>query len=103
MSNLFDSISTYLQNKGFVVGTNEKESITFSKEFEAPRRQVIVNGQKLVEPVHKVNFVITCLGQGKMYNAGDEEEELQGYNMADNDIWVSSLDDFKFWMHRIFE
>ena len=100
--NLFDSIKQFLLNNHFVEGTNDKGEITFTRTFELPKRQVMVNGRRVETPVETRDFVITHRGKGSMINVGEEEDELQGFNMANNDIWVDSLEDFKFWIGRIF-
>ena len=102
MSEIFESIKQWLLANGFTEGTNEEGVTTFTHTFEAPRKQVIINGKRMETPVETYEFVITSLGKGSMWNVGEEEQELQGFNMADNDIWVDSLEDFKFWIGRIF-
>lgn len=101
MSELFESIRQFLIGNGFTEGTTEDGAITFNRTFEAPRRQVVVNGHRIDTPVETFDFQIVALGRGSMYNVGEEEEELQGFNMANNDIWCSSLEDFKFWLGQI--
>jgi hypothetical protein len=101
MSEIFESIRQFLLSINFVEGKNESGDVTFTKTFELPKRQVVINGRKVKTPVETKDFVITSLGQGSMYNVGEEEEELQGFNMANNDIWVSNLEDFKFWLNAI--
>lgn len=102
MSAIFNSIKQFLIDEGFNEGTNDRNEVTFTKTFQVPGRQMMVNGKRFDEPGHNVDFVITSLGAGTMYNVGDEEEEIQGFNMANNDIWAFSLEDFKFWYNQVF-
>lgn len=102
MSEIFESIKQWLLANGFSEGTNEDGATTFTHTFEAPRKQVIINGKRIEAPVETYEFVIISLGKGSMWNVGEEEQELQGFNIANNDIWVDSLEDFKFWIGRVF-
>ena len=99
---LYKSIADFLQRQDFKVGTNDSQT-TFTRTFSIPGRQMIINGQQVTEQPKPMDFVITSLGRGTMYNVGEEEEELQGFNMAGSDIWVNSLEDFKFWLDIIFK
>lgn len=97
--NLFDSIKQFLMNNHFVKGTNEREEIIFTREFTVPGKIVVINGQRMDTPAETRGFIITYLGQGEMC---DTHQELHGFNMANNDIWVDSFEDFKFWISKIF-
>lgn len=102
MSEIFNSIKQFLLDEGFNEGMNDRNEVTFTKTFRVPGRQLVVNGKKFDEPGHNMDFVITSLGAGTMYNVGEEEEEIWGFNMSNNDLWVFSLEDFKFWYNQVF-
>ena len=102
-SKIFTFIKDFLLNQGFVEGTNSYGDPTFTKTFSIPGRQLVVNGKRFDEPAHNRDFIITSLGPGTMYNVGEEEEEIWGFNMANNDLWVFSLEDFRFWYDQIFK
>lgn len=99
MSEIYNQIRDLILKNNFVEGTNKRGEITFTREFTVPGKIVVINGQRMDTPSETRDFVITYLGQGEMC---DTHQELHGFNMANNDIWVDSFEDFKFWISKIF-
>ena len=92
-TNLYLEIEKFLTSHNFSTPTEDQPA--FRCQIMVPGRTVIINGQRMDEKPKPVVFDIMPLGTGAIL--GDPEKELQGYNILDNDIWVESLDDFKFW------
>lgn len=96
---LFDEIKDYLISLGFSM----KDSC-FSIKYSIPGRTIIINGIRKHEQDSLVNFDIISLGEGAtLDNDNVPISELQGYNIGDNDIWVETLEDFKFWIENVFQ
>ena len=74
----------------------------FRCKLRAPGRVVIVNGRRMEEPDREVDFDIKPLGMGSILDIDNvPTQELQGFNIGSNDIWVDSLEDFKFWLDKL--
>lgn len=100
MTELYDEIKSYLLSLGFTA-TDENDTC-FRMKIYVPGRELIVNGKHVTEPSQLANFDIKPLGAGAtLDNDNVPICELQGYNMMDNDFWVDSLKDFKFWLGQI--
>jgi hypothetical protein len=100
MTELYNEIKAYLLSLGFIA-TDENDTC-FRIKVHVPGRELIVNGKHVTEPSRLANFDITPLGTGAtLDNDNVPICELQGYNMVDNDFWVDSLKDFKFWLGQI--
>lgn len=97
---LYNEIKEYLLSLGFKAeGVNDT---CFCMKILLPSRTVIVNGQRVEEPDRWGDFIIIPLGEGaELDKDNNPVTELQGYNIGDNDFWVSSLKDFKFWLEKI--
>ena len=102
MADLYDEIKEYILSIGF---TQEDEPETrFRMKLQIPGREMIINDRQFVEPGRIVNFDIIPLGTGAMLDYDNVPiSELQGFKIMDNDFWVRSLEDFKFWIERIFQ
>lgn len=101
MNTLYDEIKTYLLSLGFTM-EGECQDTCFRMKIHVPGRELIVNGKHVTEPSRLANFDIKPLGAGAtLDNDNVPICELQGYNMVDNDFWVDSLKDFKFWLGQI--
>ena len=100
MTSLYNEIKDYLLSLGFSI---EGENCTYFRMKKLiPGRTLIVNGQRMEEPDHWGYFDIIPLGQGaELDEDNNPVKELQGYNIGDNDFWVDSLKDFKFWLGQI--
>lgn len=100
---LFESIADFLSEEGFD-RTDTEVGITFSKNFEVPGRTMIVNGTRLTERPHIIQFPIYAIGSGRIFtNTENDGDELQGFKIGNTDIWVDSLKDFQFWYSKVFE
>lgn len=96
-------IEDFLIQNRFVKATNNRNDIIYIKQIEAVQRQMIVNGQRVETPKQYFDFTITYLGEGAILDIDNvPTTPLYGYNMANNDIWVDSFEDFKFWIGKIF-
>ena len=102
MADLYDEIKEYILSIGF---TQEDEPETrFRMKLQIPGREMIINDRQFGEPGRIVNFDIVPLGAGAELDYDNVPiSELQGFKIMDNDFWVSSLEDFKFWIERIFQ
>lgn len=98
-------IEDFLIQNNFVKSYIEDSSETkYTRQIEAPQRQVIVNGHRVETPKQYFDFTITYLGEGATLDIDNcPVTPLYGYNMAGNDIWVESIEDFKFWIGKIFK
>ena len=103
---LYEDIKQVILSNGFTVTEQDGHDV-FERviEIQGPRQQVIINGKMMENPqqTRKVSIKIQSLGKGAMWDAGEEEVELQGFNIGDNDIWVESVDDFMFWIGPLFD
>lgn len=100
MTELYDEIKAYLLSLGFTA-TDENDTC-FRIKVQVPGRELIINGQYVVEPSRVANFDVIPLGEGATLDIDNVPIcELQGYNIGDNDFWVDSLKDFKFWFEKI--
>lgn len=95
---LYLAIEEYLTSKGFSA-PNENCS-AFRCKVVIPGRTIIINGQRMKEESQEAVFDITPLGKGAILNDNGPDMEIQGYNIGHNDIWVDSLEDFKFWLDK---
>lgn len=101
MTPLYNEIKAYLLSSGFTM-EGEGQDTCFRMKIHVPGRELIVNGKHVTEPSRLANFDIKPLGAGAtLDNDNVPICELQGYNMMDNDFWVDSLKDFKFWLGQI--
>ena len=97
-------IEDFLSQNRFAKATNDRNNIIYTRTFKLPKRQVIVNGEVVDTQDEYRDFVITYLGEGAILDIDNcPTTPLYGYNMAGNDIWVDSLEDFKFWISKIFK
>lgn len=97
-------IEDFLIQNRFVKATNDRNNITYTRPFKLPKRQLVVNGEVMNTPDEYRDFIITYLGEGAILDIDNfPVTPLYGYNMAGNDIWVDSLEDFKFWTDKIFK
>lgn len=99
MTALYNEIKEYLISLGFSV---EGDDTCFRMKQLIPGRTMIINDRAAHEPDKWVNFDVVPLGQGAVLD-GDNNPvtELQGYNILNNDFWVDSLKDFRFWLAQI--
>lgn len=95
---LYLAIEKFLTSKGFSAPNDEHSS--FRCKVMIPGRIVVVNGQRMEEQSRPAIFDITPLGKGAILNDNGPDTEIQGYNIGHNDIWVDSLEDFKFWLEK---
>ena len=73
-----------------------------TKEIKLPGRQIVINGQPVVEPDRTAEVHITYIGEGTFYNVGEEGEPIYGFKLNNgDDIWVENLEGFKFWFDDI--
>ena len=101
MITLYNEIKDYLLSLGFSI-EGENDVTIFRIKRLIPGRTLIVNGQHMEEPDQWGYFDITPLGQGAELNKDNNPvADLQGYNIGDNDFWVDSLKDFKFWLQQV--
>ena len=102
MTPLYNEIKAYLLSLGFTAeGVNDT---CFSIKVQIPGREMIVNGKHVVEQSKTADFIIIPLGKGAELDMDNNPiKELQGYSIGDNDFWVDSLDDFKFWIEQILQ
>lgn len=100
MTPLYNEIKAYLLSLGFTAeGTNDT---CFSIKVQIPGREMIINGKRVIEQSKTADFIILPLGKGAELDMDNNPiKELQGYNIGDNDFWVDSLKDFKFWFEKI--
>lgn len=99
MTDLYNQISEFLTSIGFDAPNEEHES--FRMKVLIPGRTIIINGQKTQEPDKMAFFDITSIGTGAVLDVENvPTEELQGFDFGGTDIWVDSLDDFKFWFEK---
>lgn len=100
MTVLYNEIKSYLLSLGF---TSEGENdVCFRMKIYVPGRELIVNGKHVTEASRLADFNIIPLGEGAELDMDNNPiRELQGYNIVDNDFWVDSLKDFKFWLGQI--
>lgn len=97
-------IEDFLIQNRFAKATNDRNNIIYTRPIEAPQRQMILNGQHIETPKQYFDFVITYLGEGAILDIDNAPTTpLYGYNMAGSDIWVDSIEDFKFWIGKIFK
>lgn len=92
---LYNAIAEFLISLGFLEPTKDVPS--FRCKALLPGKTVIINGQKMEDHPKEVFFDITPIGQGEILS---DKKELQGYTFGYTDIWVESLDDFKFWFEK---
>ena len=103
-SEILKAIRIFLVSEGFEVGGDDGFSPVFTKKFHVPGRVMYVNGEKLEEAPREVVFPIKSLGEGRIFtNTEDDGDELQGFKIGNTDIWVDSLEDFRFWYSKVFE
>ena len=99
-TSLYLAIEEFLISKGF--SAPNESCPAFRCKMMIPGRELIVNGRHVTEPSRMANFDIKPLGTGATLDIDNVPIcELQGYNMMDNDFWVDSLKDFKFWLGQI--
>jgi hypothetical protein len=95
---LYLAIDEYLTSKGF--SAPNENCPAFRCKVIVPGRIVVINGQRMKEEPQTAVFDITPLGKGAILNDNGPDTEIQGYNIGHNDIWVDSLEDFKFWLEK---
>lgn len=96
-------IEDFLIENKFIETTSDDNEIKYTKTFKFPGKQLIVNGELIRTQEEERDFIITYLGEGAILDIDNVPvTSLYGYNMAGNDIWVESLEDFKFWFTQIF-
>ena len=102
MSKVYNDIKQFITSLGFVEQADEKR---FTKTVTQPGQvqTIIINGQRSEQrsPDRVVELTISYLGEGCMWDAGDEKVTLYGFNVMHNDIWVETLEDFQFWITKI--
>lgn len=102
MSDLYNEIKSYILSLGFV--PEGEPDTCFRMKLQIPGREIIINGKHAVESERIVNFDITPLGEGAELDIDNVPiRELQGFKIANNDFWVNSLKDFKFWIEKVFQ
>lgn len=98
---LYDEIKEFLLSIGFST-VQENDVTIFRMKIMVPPRTLIINGQRMKEPDKWDDFDIVPIGKGaELDNDNNPVAELQGYNIGDNDFWVDSLKDFKFWLQQV--
>ena len=100
MITLYNEIKDYLLSLGFSI-EGENDVTIFRIKRLIPGRTLIVNGQHMEEPDQWGYFDITPLGPGAILNRELPDTPLEGFSIIDNDLWVDSLKDFKFWLQQI--
>lgn len=98
-SPIYNEISGFLISIGFSAPTDTCS--VFRRMVTIPGRVIVVNGRRMEEPDREANFDITPLGPGAILNQELPDTPLEGFSMANNDLWVDSLKDFKFWMNML--
>lgn len=98
-SPIYNEISNFLISIGFSAPTDTCPA--FRRMVTIPGRVIVVNGRRMEEPDREANFDITPLGPGAILNQELPDTPLEGFSVANNDLWVDSLKDFKFWMNMI--
>ncbi len=99
MTELYNQISEFLTGIGFEAPNEEHES--FRMKVLIPGRTIIINGQRTQEPSKETFLDITPIGEGAILDIDNVPmEELQGFDLGGADVWVDSLDDFKFWFEK---
>ena len=103
MSSIYDNIKEFIISLGFVEQADAKR---FVKTITQPGQvqTIIVNGQRSEQrsPDRVVELTISYLGEGAILDIDNVPvTPLYGYNMAGNDIWVETLEDFQFWIKTI--
>ena len=96
---IYDEIHDFLVNNGFSEPTDDLPA--FRIQISIPGRTMIINGRRMDEPNKNISFDITPLGVGSLMDSDGLEKPMEGFNMMDNDFWVESLDDFKYWFQVI--
>ena len=100
MITLYNEIKDHLLSLGFSI-EGENDVTIFRIKRLIPGRTLIVNGQHMEEPDQWGYFDITPLGPGAILNRELPDTPLEGFSIIDNDLWVDSLKDFKFWLQQI--
>ncbi len=98
-SSIYNEISDFLISIGFSAPTDTCP--VFRLVATIPGRLIVVNGNRMKEPDGEVTFDITPLGPGAILNQELPDTLLEGFNIIDNDLWVDSLKDFKFWLQQV--
>jgi hypothetical protein len=95
-SSIYNEISDFLVSIGF--SAPDDNCPAFRRVVTVPGRVIMVNGNRMEEPGKEVNLDIMPLGPGAIINGDSPDTPLEGFGVAGNDLWVDSLNDFKFWM-----
>lgn len=98
-SSIYNEISDFLISIGFSAPTDICP--VFRRVAIIPGRLIVVNGNRMKEPDGEVTFDITPLGPGAIIDRELPDTPLEGFNIIDNDLWVDSLKDFKFWLQHV--